>query len=173
MRFNRILFALCATSMLLSACGEDTGSDTTETENPCPALEGEKHLTQADSEGGASLMLHAVGRECLAVGPNTLAIRYYDPERAAAHNMAANYEPAMMMEPGDPTYVVEAVRASMPSMGHGTNEDPVVPGDSNQFEVNFQMAGEWQVEVDFHQEATVAVTEPTMSDTISFTVTVK
>ena len=175
MRSLSLIYALSAVALLVG-CGEVTDtSDGSETENPCPAIDGETHLAVDDSESGAALMLHVVGTECLVVGANTMAIHGYLKDDADDHDhMAPGYQPSSMMDPDAPKYIVEAVRATMPSMGHGTHEDPVVPADSNQFEVNFQMAGEWQLEVDFHAEATMETTDTTepMTDSASFTVTV-
>lgn len=145
---KRIMIAT-ALVFTLSACGEET------TPEACPAQTGEEHLGQDTGEpGGTQVMLHIVDRLCPISGTNKFRLH-----KMADESMEGMHAPAME---GMNTITVQKVVATMPAMGHGTSQDPVLDStDSRTFTVSFQMPGSWDLQVSFMDSA-VGLTEQTV-----------
>ena len=115
----------------------------------CDVSTGETHITSTKIEGAGEVMLHAFERSCIAVGPNVLRVLLVEavhgkPGLAASHDMANGEEADL---------VVKTVTANMPAMGHGTATPPKLSASpKNEFTIDFQMPGQWQIEVEFSRE---------------------
>jgi len=134
-----------------------TSSDTA----TCPDATGEVHLaTQATTPDGLSLMLHQVGRQCPVVGDNTFHVYEVD----AGDSGMADSGMAGMGDTGSASMVmITQVDATMPDMGHGSSQDPVIHSDdASAFDVYFQMAGSWQLAL------TLTVPDATAAQTVTF-----
>lgn len=132
----------------LAACGNENNDD--KTTDTCPAVEGDRHVSSNHSEpDDLPVMLHVVGRECSKTGENTFAVYPMTEEHADAPFAAQSG----MMGSGEIT--IESVKATMPSMGHGTAE-PAKIIDDHSFSVAFQMPGDWAIEVVFSSSLTDA-----------------
>lgn len=142
------VFLAAVLCFALAACGNENDNDkTTET---CPAVEGDRHISANHSEpDDLPVMLHVVGRECSKTGENTFVVYPMNEEKSMAP-FAAQHG---MMGTGDIT--IESVKATMPSMGHGTAE-PAKLIDDDSFSVAFQMPGDWEIEVVFSSSLTDA-----------------
>lgn len=157
----KVRMMIVAAALTLAACGDP--QETEKAEAACPVVEGDRHLAGAKSEPGAvEVMVHVVGRECLVAGENRLHLyKVLADEQEMEHSA---YRPLHMAKTDDLT--VTAVRAVMPSMGHGTAEEPVMHG-GGAFSIDFQMPGAWDVEVEF------AMPDTTVAQTATFRVDVK
>lgn len=150
-----------AVCLALAACGEDNADTAAEA---CPAVEGDRHVSQDRSEPGAlPMMLHVSGRACSKTGENTFVLYPVNEADGGLHGHAFTTADVTGTH-GDVR--IESVKATMPSMGHGTAEPAKLINDDT-FSVAFQMPGEWSVEVEFSTSATDA------SQTVVFPLTVK
>jgi hypothetical protein len=158
----RLSVVFLAAAVLFSACGDGSEEEST-TSSECPVVEGDKHLAEDDSQpDGLPVMLHVVGRECLVVGENKLHLYAIGGGDEEMH--AHSVRPLSMAKVDDLT--VTDVKPTMPSMGHGTATAPKL-GDGGAFTVDFQMPGEWKIEIEF------STPETTVSQQAVFLVTVK
>ncbi len=153
------LFLLAATLGLLTlnACG----SEDTPNEEACPTIDAEMHLAQTKSNPDSlPVMLHIADRKCAVTGPNVF--RLYRMNMDGMHAPGAYATQSTMGTPSLPE--VSAVRASMPSMGHGTAKAPTLSSErTHEFTIDFQMPGSWQIEVDF-VDASTTTTQTAVMD---------
>ncbi len=193
-----LLFALFA-----AACGTETTDNGTAStaESACPAKDSETHLSAAHtSPDKFCIMLHHTDRECTGTGANTL--RVYVVNDVICQNemhgdtmamMAAAYEEmnfedsnefeilaGMKMQRSQITSAtITQVDADMPAHGHGLTKAPTIDADDPAtFDINFQMGGDWVMDLALDL---TTVTDPTnatdtttiTSQTISFELDVK
>lgn len=157
----RSKWAMCAAVLVLAACGDPADDDKPDAK--CPVVEGDRHLAGGDAlPDGMSVMVHVVGRECLVTGENKFHMYEVGAgEMGGMHHSA--YRAASMNKVDSLT--VTAVEATMPSMGHGTAQDPVLHG-GGAFDIAFQMPGEWELNVKFSSDATTTVQMATFTVTV-------
>ncbi len=130
--------------LALSACGSDFPLPADEA---CTATAGETHIAEADaSPSGHSVMLHVVGSTCVVAGDNVLRL----VPRKEGMTMHSEFRPQSdTMAAEHP--MITGISLTMPSMGHGPAEEPVIDKDAhNTFTAAFQMPGAWRAEVTFY-----------------------
>lgn len=121
------------------ACGEAAEA---ESKPACPVAKGDFHVADTRSKpGNIYVMLHTIGRKCAATGTNRFGL--YGEKHST-------------------DFAITSVSAVMPAMGHGPAEAPVIK-TTNEFEIDFQMPGDWKIDVQFTTPATTAVQEASFS----------
>ena len=201
-----LFFSFIAISLFISACGTETDiiSAIDEATVSCPAKEGESHIQAVHTaEDDFCIMLHHTTHECVRTGDNRLHIYVVNNvicknemmsddamDSDTEHEMMATYNintdtefstlaSMMNMRSTITSATITGVDADMPAHGHGLAQDPSIDNDdASFFDINFQMPGEWvmNLEVDL-----TTVTDPTnvtdsttsTSQSMSFTIEVK
>lgn len=147
-----------------AACAE-TGDLGDGASDPCPPVDGDKHLAVATVKpAGYSVMLHTVGKACPTVGESSFAL--YPTSKMGAHQTMAMAMTDGTAAPGaDAILAVASVTISMPAMGHGPAEAPKLDAaHANRFSAQFQMPGAWRAEVKFVAEDVTTTVQTAVFD---------
>lgn len=144
--FKRVLVMIFA-GVLLQACGEDAAT--------CQAGAAEAHVATASVDEHHQAMLHVVGKTCAGVGANRMRVYFQGKSEDKAGIVAAHDN---AHADGTIDITLTDVVATMPEMDHGTAAPAKLDDQhSNEFSVDFQMPGQWQVTVQFTPKDTTDV----------------
>lgn len=141
------MLSLVCSVFLLQACGE--GSAT------CQPSAAETHVASASVDEHHEAMLHVVGKTCAGVGVNTMRV-HFQGKPDSKPGLTIEHDNANA--DGTIDITLTEVSASMPEMGHGTAA-PIQLDDhhANDFSIEFQMPGQWQVTAKFTPKDTTDV----------------